>query len=324
MGYLIDKFPWLKKMKIESSRTRSILLYVSFLIISAIFWCFLTLNRTITIEYEIPVKIMKPSNVRFLTDVPDSITVTLSERGTTLVKRLFMSSPKLELRFIEYSDGESTFKVDASQLRRAISKQLGRSASIVSILPESFSARYTDQPGKLVPVVLDVEVEPEMLYTRNGTILRDHDSVRVYADSKTLKEITEVYTYHVKETGLTDTLRRRVAISPIKGAVMEPRSIEITIPIEKLVTRTQRVPISVRNAPDNVKVVLFPSNVEVTYRAPISEMHKERSLTVVVDYNNIDLTTKGNKVPIQAGEMPAAYEDLRLALDSVEYIVEKH
>lgn len=324
MGYLIDKFPWLKKFKIESSRTRSILLYISFLLISTVLWGFLTLNKTITIEYEMPIKIVKPSNVRFLTDMPDTITVTLSERGSSLIKRLLMSSSTLELRFNEYNDGESTFKVDASQLRRAISKQLGRSSSIVAILPESLSARYTDQPGKLVPVVLDVEVEPEMLYTRTGTILRDHDSVRVYADNKTLKEITEVYTYHVKETGLTDTLRRRVAISPIKGAVMEPRTIEITIPIEKLVTRTQRVPISVRNAPSNVNVVLFPSNVDVTYRAPLSEMHKERPLTVVVDYNNIDLTTRGNKVPIQAGEVPAAYEDLRLAADSVEYIVEKH
>lgn len=324
MKYSWSDIKQLKLFKIESSRTRSILLYSVFVVISAVLWCFLTLNNNITIECELPVKVIKPTNVRFLTDVPDTITVTVTDKGTSLVKRFLMPSPKLELRFDEYSDGENTFKVDASQLRRAIARQFGRTATMTSILPEVINARYTDQPGKRVPVVLDVEVEPAVMHTRSGIITRDHDSVLVYADYKTLKQITEVYTYHVQETNLTDTLHRRVALSPIKGAVMEPRSIEITIPIEKLLTRSMRVPISVRNAPDNINVVLFPSNVEVTYRAPMSEVHKESTLTVVVDYNNIDLRNRGHKVPIQAGEVPGSYEDVRLAVDSVEYIIEKH
>lgn len=324
MGFIADKIRQLKLFRIESSRTRSILLYSVFVLISTILWCFLTLNNSITVEYELPVKIIKPANVRFLSELPDTITVTVTDKGSSLVKRILMPNPKLELRFDEYTDGENTFKVDAAQLRRLIARQFGRTATFQTILPENINVRYTDQPGKRVPVVLDVEVEPALLHTRNGVIERDHDSVLVFADYKTLKDITEVYTYHVKETGLTDTLRRRVAISPIRGAVMEPRSIEITIPIEKLVTRSQRVPISVRNAPNNINVVLFPSNVDVTYRAPMSEIHKEGVLTVVVDYNNINLTTPGNKVPIQAGEVPGVYEDVRLAMDSVEYIIEKH
>ena len=321
---LVDKIKQLGHFKIKSSRTRSILLYSVFVIISAILWCFLTLNNSITVEYSLPVKIVKPANVRFLSDVPDTITVTVTDKGSSFVKRILMPNKKLELRFSEYSDGENTFKVDAAQLRRLIAREFSRTATLVTILPENITARYTDQPGKRVPVVVDVEVEPAMLHTRNGMITRDHDSVLVFADYKTLNEITEVYTYHVKEIGLTDTLRRRVSLSPIKGAVMEPRSIEITIPIEKLVTRSQRVPISVRNAPSNINVVLFPSNVEVTYRTPMSEIHNDNTLTVVVDYNNINVNTPGNKVPIQAGEVPGVYEDVRLAMDSVEYIIEKH
>ncbi len=44
----------------------------------------------------------------------------------------------------------------------------------------------------------------------------------------------------------------------------------------------------------------------------------------MVDYNNISLTSRGNKVPVQIGEVPGVYEDLRLSMDSVEYIIEKH
>ena len=147
----------------------------------------------------------------------------------------------------------------------------------------------------------------------------------VYGDSKTLKNITEVYSYHVKEVGLTDTLRRSVTIAPMKGIVIEPRHIEVFIPIEKLVTKSQKVQVSVRNAPDDVNVIVFPSKVDATFRVPISYYkNSNQEITAVVDYNSINLKTPGNKVQLLVGEVPGAYEDVRLSLDSVEYIIEKH
>lgn len=308
----------------ESPRTRSILLYLSFVVISAVFWSFLTFNRDVQLEINVPVEMSLPSNVHLLAKVPDTLTVTVRDRGYRFISYLFNKTPKLTLRFSDYSDGNSTFKIDQSHLRKALATVLNKHANIVSVLPESINIKFTDLPGKKVPVKTDIVVEPREGYTLYGALIQSQDSVLVFSDAKTLSEINEVYTYHVEELDLNDTLHRAVTIAPINGAIVEPRTIDIMVPIEKLKSQTRSVKIAVRNAPPGVKMLLFPSDVEVSYRAPASRVRDDADITAVVDYNSVDFNSPTNKVKVMIGEMPAAYQDVKFLHDSVEYIIEKH
>ena len=253
-----------ERMK-RSPRTKSILLYLSFVVISAVFWSFLTFNRDVQLDIEVPVEMSLPSNVHLLAKVPDTLTVTVRDRGYRFFYYLFQKKPILKLRFSDYSDGNSAFKIDQSHLKKAIAHILNKQAVIMSVLPESISIKFTDLPGKKVPIKTDIVVEPRENYTQYGMLIQSQDSVLVFSDAKTLSEINQVYTYHVEEVDLTDTLRRKVTIAPINGAVVEPRAIDIMVPIEKLKTQTRTIKIVVRNAPPGVKMLLFPSDVEVTY-----------------------------------------------------------
>ncbi len=308
----------------ESPRTRSIFLYVAFVVISAVFWSFLTFNRDVQLDIEVPVEMSLPSNVHLLSKVPDTLTVTVRDRGYRFLSYLFDKSPKLTLRFSDYSDGNSMFKIDQSHLKRAIANVLNKRATIVNVLPEAINVKYTDLPGKKVPIKADIIVEPREDYTQFGVLIQSQDSVLVFSDAKTLNEINEVYTYHVEEKELTDTLRRKISIAPINGAVVEPRAIDIVVPIEKLKLQTRSVKIVVRNAPPGVKMLLFPGDVEVTYRSPVSRIKDDSGITVVVDYNTVDFSSPNNKVKVMIGEVPAAYQDVKFTPDSVEYIIEKH
>ena len=308
---------------IKSSKSRSILLYLGFVLISAILCCFLTFNKILTIDLKMKVIVIwTPDNVRFISNVPDTISVSVNDKGSAFVKYMFKPTPVLELRFTDYASADGVFKVDAAQLKKLILRQLLRGTTVSSVLPDNINAKYTDGPGIKVPVVVDIEVEPELLYMQNGPITKSVDSVMVYGDPKTLAEISEVYTYHIKADKLTDTLYRKVSIAPLRGAVVEPRSIEVVVPIEKMVSQRQKVQIAVRNTPPGVKVIVFPSSVEVSYRAPLSTQKRQAEVTVVVDYNAIDASNT-NKVAVQMGEAPAVFTDFKLSVDSVEYIIEK-
>ncbi len=308
----------------ESPRTRSILLYLFFVVISAVFWSFLTFNGDVQLEVEVPVEISKPSNVHLLSKVPDTLSVIVRDRGYRFFTHIFQKTPKLTLRLTDYSDGNGFFKVDQSHLKKALAPILNKHVTIVSVLPESINIAYTDLPGKKVPVRADISVEPREDYTQYGALIQSQDSVLVFSDAKTLSEINEVYTYHVEEVDLTDTLHRKVSIAPIKGAVVEPRTIEIMVPIEKLKSQTRSVKIVVRNAPPGVKMLLFPSDVEVKYLSPESRITEDAGITPVVDYSSVDFGRPGNKVKVIIGEVPAAYQDVTFSPDSVEYIIEKH
>ena len=307
----------------QSPRTKSTLLYLFFVVISAMFWSFLTFNRDVQLDMEVPVEMSLPSNVHLLSKVPDTLTVTVRDRGYRFFSYLFQKTPKLSLRFTDYSDGNSVFKIDQGHLKKALAPILNKNATIVSVLPESINIKFTDLPGKKVPVKTDIIVEPREDYVRYGALIQSQDSVLVFSDAKTLNEINEVYTYHVEEHDLTDTLRRRVTIAPINGAVVEPRSIDIMVPIEKLKQQTRSVKIAVRNAPAGIKMLLFPSDVEVSYRSPVSRINTDAGITAVVDYNSIANGSAGNKVKVLIGEVPAAYQDVEFSHDSVEYIIEK-
>lgn len=307
----------------ERPRTKSILLYLFFVLISAIFWCFLTFNSDVQLDLEVPVELNKPANVHLLSKVPDTLTVTVRDRGYRFFTYLFHKTPTLKLRLSDYSDGNTSFKIDQSHLKKALSNILNKQSVIVSVLPEAINIKFTDLPGKKVPVKSDIIVEPREDYTLIGALLQSQDSVLVFSDAKTLSEINEVYTYHVEETDLTDTLRRKVTIAPINGAVIEPRTIDIMVPIEKLKPLTRTVKIAVRNAPPGVKMLLFPSDVEVSYRSPVSRINDDADITTVVDYNSVDFNSHNNKVKVIIGEMPAVYQDVKLSHDSVEFIIEK-
>ena len=308
----------------ESPRTRSILLYLSFVVISALFWSFLTFNGDIQLDVKVPVEISKPSNVHLLSKVPDTLTVTVRDRGYRFFSYLFNQTPKLTLRLTDYSDGNTSFKIDQSHLKRALAAVLNKRATIVNVLPETININFTDLPGKRVPVRTDIIVEPREDYTQYGAWILSQDSVIVFGDAQTLSEINEVFTYHVKAVDLTDTLRRKVLIAPINGAVVEPRSIDIMVPIERMKSQSRLVTIAVRNAPRGVKMLLFPSDVEVKYMSPVSRINDDAGITAVVDYNSVDFKSSSNKVKVIIGEAPAAYQDVKFSHDSVEYIIEKH
>ena len=308
----------------ESPRTKSIMQYLTFVLISAVFWGFLTFNGDVQLDLEVPVEVSLPANVHLLTKVPDTLTVTLRDKGYRFISYMFYKSPKLTLRLSDYNDGTNTFKIDQSHLKKALAAVLNKHATIVSVLPESLNIKFTDLPGKKVPIRADLSIEPRENYTHIGALALSQDSVMVFSDAKTLSEINEVYTYRVEEKDLTDTLRRNVTIAPINNAVVEPRSVDIVVPIEKQKPPTRKVKISVRNAPKGVKMLLFPSEVEVSFRAPVSRLKDDNDITVVVDYSTIDFSHPSNMVEVAIGEAPATYQDFKIVPKNVEYIIEKH
>lgn len=308
----------------RSPRARSILLYLFFVIISAVFWSFLTFNRNVQLELVVPVELDMPENIHLLGKEPSSLTVTVRDRGYRFFFYMFHKSPKLVLKFADYIDGKNMFKMDQEHLKKALAHVLSKNTAIVSVLPESINLLYTDQPGKKVPVKPDIYVVPREDYAQYGALRLSQDSVVVYSDAETLSTINEVYTYRVEKKDLTDTLRRSVNIQPITGAVIEPHSINIMVPIEKLKEQTRSVKIDVRNAPPGIKMLLVPSDVEVTYLSPVSRITEDAGITAVVDYRSVDFKSRSNKVAVVIGEAPAAYQDVKHFPDSVEYIIEKH
>lgn len=330
MSKLTSFLKFFKSLRMPVFEARSVGLFCFFVVISTMFWCFLTFNenmqRDIQVEFEIT---EVPRDVTFIDDVPQTITVTVADRALNMIKyQLFPR--KVSIRFADYTmNNTSTLNLTTQQLRGLVTRVLGSSSRLINMMPATMTLAYTDLPGKKVPIVLDLQVDAGMQYVLNGEVIKQLDSVSVYGDSKTLSEIEQVYTYHVVLNGLTETVERKISIQPIKNVRIEPEYITVMVPIERLIQSKQVLQVEVRNQPDGMKLILFPSLVEVSYLIPQSLYMKDRKdvrhkIVAVVDYNDLDTEGGSYKLPVHIESAPAVYRNLQLTQDSVEFILEKH
>ncbi len=326
MSWMKDKMHKAKHF-LRKFLSKDAALFLFFIFISAIFWMLLTFNTQMTHDLPVRIKIKKPNNVTLLQELPNTFTVTVKDRGTAFLKSYFNSNPLIEIDFNRYYDEKNhTLSLTSSQLLNEIRRAFRREASIIKINPDSIKMKYTTLPGKKVPVNWEDNVKnitTDRQFVVNPEEMRTiPDSVMVYAlDRATLNKISEVDISPIEVDNLTSSLDKTVRIRPINNVRIIPSKVKLHVPVEPLIKKEDEVTIAVRNQPYGLNIMLFPPTVKVSYLLPQSKYKSPVNLTVVVDYNDIDLSS--NKVNIKLGEVPGTYSNVDIETDSVNYVIER-
>ena len=318
----INKLIELKEF-LSSSKGRDILLYLVFVIISFAFWAILSLNNLIQDNYKVRFRITGiPQGVTMINDYPREFNVTVKNNGYVLLKYMIGDNPEITVDFKEYANGNGQILISRQELEDMLVAEFGSGTSIVSFSPESLSIKYTSLPGKKVPVEIFGDYVANFQYVVNGEIVAVPDSVTIYSDAGNLSAINKVRTEKIISRNLTDSLYVKIAIQNIKDVRAVPDSVDVMIPVEPLVTKRSSIPVIVKNLPENVSVVVFPSYVQVSYLLPMS-LYNDRlddKFEASVDYGDI----QGNKakLPVRIEIAPEIYQNIQLETDSVEYVIE--
>lgn len=302
-------------------------LFLFFLVIATAFWILLSFNNLMTHDVTVKLNIKKPTNVTLLHELPETITVTVKDRGIAFLNSYFHSTPTVEIDFTRYYDEKNnSLTLSSSQLLSELRRVFRREASIMKVSPESINVMYTTLSGKKVPVNWEDNVKnitTDWQFVVNpDEVKTTPDSVTIYAlDRSTLREITEVDITTVEVENLTMTLDKQVRLKPIKDVRCIPNKVKLHVPVEPLIKKEDEVAISVRNQPYGLNIMLFPPTVKVSYLVPQSKYQSPLNLTVVVDYNDINMST--NKVNVKLGEVSGAYNNVVIDTDSVNYVIDR-
>lgn len=323
---LFQKIKRMWKTSRESKKTNSILLYLTCMLISFFFWLFLSLNSETQKDLSIPFNLSSlPDSTTIISGLPKSIDVSVRDKGSSLLKFDLGNIPTFSLDFLEYFDGSGNLKVSSIDMLAKVRRLFSNTTTVVTVIPDSLNIKYTNLPGKKVPIVLNVDITPNFRYVINGEIKKEIDSVVVYSDKYTLEKIKSVSTEHIVESAVNDTLIRKVKFASIPGAKIIPGSMSITVPVEPLINKKQSVQVDVVNVPEGVNVITFPSVVDASFLVPQSMFYKSTPVKVIANYNDILYSSNNsNKVAVKIIEVPVGCKDISLAIDSVEYIIEKY
>lgn len=317
-----EKFKLFIFNKRNSQRSKDLLLYLIFLLISFIFWLLLTLNNSIQKDFIIGVNVKSiPDSTTLINPIPSQIRASIKDKGSSLLKYSLWRHPVTTINFQDYSDN-GVFRVSSVELKSIIRDIFGSNATIYSLSPDSLHSKYTNIPGKSVPVEVSCDIKTNYQYVISGVIKPSPDSVKVYSDRSTLAMINSVNTVHFSETDLKDTLVRETKIQPIRDVRVIPDKVNVIVPVEQLITKNRIIPVIVRNVPENINFITFPSKVTASYLVPISKYNSNDYIYAEADYKDLN-SQKQSKLHINISSLPEIYKNVSLSIDSVEYIIEK-
>lgn len=310
------------KKKLNSNRGKKFLQFSMFLAISFVFWAALTLNETFRYDINYPVIVKNlPDSITLITETPKSVKVSVTAKGYNLLKHQFQTVPKIEIDFNKYR-GKNSILLGYGEMQELVRDMFGANSQTTSFSPDSINLYYTNRPGKPVTLAINAEASSDNQFIINGAITSDSKNVTLYSITDIPSNITEVETVPIKLSGLKATTTIKAKVQAPNGMRVIPDSVNVTIPVEQLILKKRIANIDIINAPEDRRLITFPSQVEINYLVPKSLFNNEsKYIKAVVDYK--DIYQNSNKLPIKLIDIPSNYRGAKTSIDSVEYVIEQ-
>lgn len=303
---------------------RQTLVFLFFLALSTAFWLFQALNEVY--EQEFPVKVQLqglPEGIVVTGDFPQSVQVTLSDKGATLLNYKYGDKlPPLVIDYTHYEGTDGHARILTAELLKPLLHKLAQGTRVVSVRPDTIDLFYGHGHAKRVPVRLRGNVSAGAGYHISGRAFSP-DSITVQATDSQLDTIKAVYIRPVHLHNLTATQTLRVPLQPVRGATFSTNQVALTVRIDQLVEKKVSVPITGINFPEGEQLRTFPSQVEVTFQVGMSLYRSidANDFAVVADYHALS-SGNGNKCRLILKQQPAGVSAVRLSANEVEYVVE--
>lgn len=295
------------------------LVFLAFVAVSTVFWFILAMNDNVTKTFDVNLRIVNvPDSVTFITDPPESIHVTLRDKGTNLLRAGVFNRPSLYINFRDFAS-KSYFRFTKNDLDAALKATFGSTAQIGSVSIDSLAMRYTTGKGQRVPIVVRADVSASAGNVINGLPEVLERVVKVYSVSGNIDTLTRVYTEPIVKRNLSETTEFEVPLVPIAGVKMVPSKVKVRIVVDPLVKKEALATVRPVNVPAGMSLLLFPAAVPVSYYVPMSHFNDEDvPVKVTVDYEDVERTPV-SRLPLSISATENYVAGPQLGQADVEY-----
>lgn len=323
---IVNRLSNILKLVVRYIWNRQMLAFLFFLMLSAAFWVFQTLNETYEQDIAVPLRLNgQPENVVLLNDVPENIHIRLRDKGLALLQYKYTHKfDTITIDWNDYANGNGNIKLQMSEIVKPISNKLLSTTTLVGCKPETLVLYYNYGQSKRVPVRFQGRINCEEGYG----IFRQQiipDSVTVYASRAILDTITAAYTRPVTRTGVKDTLTISCSLQQIRGARFKPNKIKARFYADRIVSKTISVPVHGVNFPATKVLHTFPPTVQVRFSVSQSNFSNfnEEDFVLVVNYEDLLKTPGATTTNLALKSIPKGVSRVVIIPDQVEYLIEE-
>ena len=316
--------PVIQKVKdiYHSQRGRNLLVFLVFLFISTILWCLLSLNEEDQYDVRMPVRLTNvPDSVTVITTPPQVISVSLRARSTQVLKQSFGTTPTFDIDFRVFRVRNSVLLTNTDV--KAVARAAYGGASVLVAAPDSINLAFTTRRGIPMPIVIDYQVTAGPQATIEGRPTLSLDSTLIFSTGRIPASVNSISTEPIRMTDLNRPTTTRVRLLAPRNCRVIPDSVDVTFNVEPLISKSRKVVIEPVNVPKGVKLITFPAQTEVLYMVPMSLYNdSDPHFRVLADYNTIS-NSGSHRIKLRLRDVPGELQNVHLAADSAEYIIER-
>lgn len=324
-----DAVHWVKNYKIDTNSP--VFTYFVCIVIAFMIWLLNALGKEYrgTVSMKVNYRDIPEERI-LLSELPRRINVDMQAPGFTLLRyRMRLVTQPLDFNVSAFVAGISTskeqknFAVSTNDLIPKLSKQARSENTILAISPDTLYFEFDNIIEKKVPISADYQLEfkPQFFQSRDAMI--SPDSVLVRGPACFIDTLTSIPTKQYSFTNLDRDVKKKCNLEEIDGIEYDISKTEIRVPVSQFTQISSQIQLSTFNLPDTLKMVTFPSQVQVRCMVAMEDAVNvtKDNFILGVDYSDYDVDKKSLDVVLYSS--PSFVKQIRFHPSEVEFIIQK-
>ena len=309
------------------SKNKKLNTYVFFFFISFAFWFLTMLSKTHETSFLIPIKYINyPADLMEVVQPADFFQVRVKASGVSIMSFYLFNYNSLILNYNvansqPIANGKNLFWIMNSK-RKEVAEVLGASIEIMNITPERITAPFVNKIKKVVPVILNEDINLKQTFWLANDIKLIPSSVILYGEQDLLDSISSVTTDLLKLTNLDKDQVHEITLVLPNGLKCKTNSVSVKLNIEPFIEEVIIQEVEIRNLKKGYSMKLFPRDVSIALRLPKDkyQLLKTNFLRLYIDASDLG---EQKTIPIKYDNLPARVKIERVYPNRLEFLLIK-
>ena len=304
-------------------KTRKFNVFVFFVLLALIYSMTskLTSNYTKTIVFVVkPVDV--PSDQVVLDQSIDSIRLELEGYGYNLAK-YYIDQPIIEISLNDLNKVKSKYQWTKQRNFSDLQSKFNKSVRLVSSSVDQIEFIIEQYESKKVPVELKLELDYKSGFDSFNEYKLSKDSIMITGPNSLIDTINMIQTHKLVLNQIDSEINTKIRIKPSENnnIIHSDTELDFQLKVEKFTEESIKVPITIVNIDDNMKINYYPKVVSVLYRVSIREYKSVNPMDfrVECDLNTIN---RDNSVLISSiTKKPNNVRKCRIENNQIQYVI---
>ena len=284
----------LKSKLLVSVRNKRINVFLIFLLLAFIILIFSKLSKTYTntIAFKVE-KVNVPEEKIILNNSDSVLNITLKTHGFKWLD-FYLKSPKVNIDFAkDVSEIKSKFIWTKSKTKLFNTNQFTSKVEVINMFPDTLVFNYDVNSVKQVPIKLNANIEFSQGFNVFQSYKTFPDSIKVIGPKEEVMSIKEIETETLELQDVKSNINTMVDLklpSKKSGLKYSNTSVAFKANVERFTEGTVKVPVTLLNVPENMKIKYFPKEVSVIFYTSLDKFKsiKPNHFKVVCDYKKVE------------------------------------